>query len=229
MHKIFLLSVTFLFSSLCAMEENDQCPFLTDPVLSNALLFRDIKNDCMSEFVARTLQAGISPNITNENGITPLYAASCALAANNVDHLLKRGAEPNDNPSRLETEGKFTPLHSACSYHRDSLKIDKCQKRLKIVVALLGAGADPNLTDCFNTTPLFQLVSQYKGIQKILPGAYQDFIAERKKLITLLLDAGAQTTSTDMNGHTVFECAKKGISELGEFIKTHQLASAIQR
>lgn len=230
MNKIFFLSFVFLFSSLYSMEESDQCPFLHEPVLSNALLFRDIKNDAMSESVRQTLEAGIRPNITDADGITPLYAAVGASAARNVELLLQYGAEPNDNPSRLETEGKFTPLHIACSYHKDSLETKKCAARLRIVTALLNAGADPNLIDCCNTTPLFQLVSKYKGINEVIPGAKEAFIEERKKLITLLLNAGAQTTQKDMNGCTIFGRAQKiGIPELGEFIKAHQFASTIKR
>ena len=155
MNKVFLLSFAFLFSSLYSMEATDQYPFLHDAILRNALLFRDSKNDCMSESVQKTLEAGIKPNITNGHGITPLYTAAGALAVENVQLLLQHGAKPNDNPTRLETEGKFTPLHIVCSYHQDSLNAKKCAARLQIVTALLGAGADPNLIDCCNTTPLF--------------------------------------------------------------------------
>jgi hypothetical protein len=84
------------------------------------------------------LKKGISPNIRNEYGLTPLHMAAYGGHVDVVALLLEHGVSPN-----AQNKHDVTPLHRAAR-----------QGRVDVVKLLLEHGADPNARAIIGGTPL---------------------------------------------------------------------------
>lgn len=70
--------------------------------------------------VARLLESGVSPDATNEDGLTPLHQCCIDNNADMLTLLLDYGAFVNAKDSE-----KWTPLHAAATVRSISLEITK--------------------------------------------------------------------------------------------------------
>ena len=158
-----------------------------------------------SEAVEVLLTEGkISPDITFENGKTPLIIACDSHVAQVVLALIKCRANPN-----LADNDGTTPLIVACYRFSDNA----------IIFALLKAGADLTKSSKYGITPLIgACVLGCANIVTILLEAGADFtVAEEKhgrtpliiasehghcEVMSLLLKAGADFEKGDNNGNT---------------------------
>jgi ankyrin repeat protein len=119
-------------------------------------------------------------------GWTPLLHAVSLSFHDTTALLLKNGADPNvktESQSGSWSKG-FTPLVMACSMSGES----------GTVAALLGAKADPNLKTDFGQDPARAALN--------LP-----VVSERKRILPLLLDHGADIESRDEQGRTLLMSA----------------------
>ncbi|XP_058791109.1 ankyrin repeat domain-containing protein 54-like isoform X2 [Phymastichus coffea] len=90
------------------------------------------------EVMQRLLEAGISPNNSDEQGRSPLHLASCRGFTEMVSLLLRYGADPN----RKDSIGN-TPLHLAA-----------VTSKMSVVTLLLMAGTDVLSLDSHGHNPL---------------------------------------------------------------------------
>jgi ankyrin repeat protein len=141
---------------------------------------------------------GRNPFDRGWKGWTPLIHAVSASQMPATDLLLKNKADPN-----LKTENQdgswakgFTPLLIACTI----------SGMADTVAALLDAKADPNLMTDFGQTPARVALN--------LPVA-----SERKRVLSLLLDHGADIESRDEQGKTLLMlAAEKKDKEIVELL-----------
>ncbi|MCB1304365.1 MAG: ankyrin repeat domain-containing protein, partial [Leptospiraceae bacterium] len=116
----------------------------------------------------RLLKAGADPDGNPKEKIPPIFAASQAKESQYIEMLLEAGADPN----RTYNDGGETPLHWSARSWEGPAKVR----------ALLRAGANPNVADRFNRTPLFS--------------------AKGPEATRLLLEAGADPNVHDIRGST---------------------------
>jgi ankyrin repeat protein len=141
--------------------------------------------------IAALLSHGADINARNPmdrgwKGWTPLIYAVSASRISTTDLLLKNRADPNvktENQSGSWAKG-FTPLLMACSI----------SGMADTVASLLDAKADPNAVTDFGLTPA-------RAALKL------SVISERKRVISLLLDHGADIESRDEHGFTLLMLA----------------------
>ena len=130
------------------------------------------------DIVNMLLELGASTEIQNPRGETPLYIAcsSNKININMVKLLLRYGAEIN----KIIRFGGDTVLKSAISF-----------ENIEIVKLLLDNGADPNLGDDKNNSPLHNAASSHSFDEGI-----------NAEIIKLLLQYGADINSTNVVGIT---------------------------
>jgi len=126
------------------------------------------------------IAGGADVNAKDESSNTPLYyAASYPKALIVVVALIRRGADPN-----IPCKGGFTPLLQAC-----------LRKNLDVADYLVSHKANVNANDKDGVTPL-HLAAEFGGLN-------------RMKLVTLLLDNGADPLAKDRDGVTPVDVAKR--------------------
>ena len=148
--------------------------------------------------VKRLLMRGVSPNVKDRRGMTPLIAAAKKGNKDMVQMLLDRGAEPN----MIDKHGK-TPLIVAVRHsHKDVAKL------------LLNRGADPNAGKHRRTTLSWAVIrNDIETVQQCLDGGadpnMMDTYDEEPVLgialffshdvVNLLLDRGADINDNIVN------------------------------
>jgi hypothetical protein len=127
------------------------------------------------------LESEIDLNEPFTNGLTPLvYAMKMNLDEDILSLLLEKGA----NIDKHSDKKGATPLHYAIKYHPEYVKY------------LLDKGANVNITDFFQETPLHYAVS------KVISTGIHDF-----GIVKLLLEHGAIVTYENENGETALDLA----------------------
>lgn len=136
--------------------------------------------------MTRMLQAGLDPNARDDAGYTPLIAASRAGNVAVIRLLTAHKADPNLRDAAVNA---WTPLLHA---------IHKSQPGA--IAALLDAGANPDGTDSYGTTPLMMAAGYgYTTIVKIL------------------LAHGADPRIATKDGITAIDLARSGVPDIDRF------------
>ena len=124
---------------------------------------------------------GADINSLDKFETTPLHRAVVACKLGITQLLLNYGAHVN-----AQDANKNTPLHNASTLD------------LKLCEFLLTCGADPNIKNNFNQTPIFRAV---QGFNNALPHC--------KQIIKLMLDYGGDVLIKDLNQHNAIEVAAR--------------------
>ena len=133
------------------------------------------------------IDSGVDVNVQNENGYTPLMAASRDGRIECIELLIESGADVN-----MQDESGFTALTNAVQHSNE-----------QTVKLLISKGADVNHRTKASFTPLM-----------FLP--YNNYPpANVSDLASALLAAGADVEAEDETGETALAHArKKGVQEL---------------
>ena len=160
-------------------------------------------------------------------GRTPLWWAAKNGRLDQVDRLLKQGA----NPNAADVDGE-TPLHAAARWGQ-----------VEVVEALLAHGADPGMTALYGTTPLqVAVVEAQVGAARTLLRGRADVNARdlfgtsplhdtvrrgNLELTALLLEFGADPTLVDDSGTTPLHLATRtGNDTLVQMLSSHPISAA---
>ena len=128
--------------------------------------------------VARVLvDAGMSPNITDEHGCTPLMTAARDGLLGVVEVLVERA----DDINATDDDGK-TALYCACVSRRDG--------RAKVAQVLIDHGANVDIPNRHGITPLMAAVYQLDA-----------------DLLDVLIRSGANVDATNNDGDTALALA----------------------
>lgn len=154
------------------------------------------------------LDAGVDPNIKGPDDYTALGMAVLNMHNQCVEVLSKH---PKTNLNETYSSSDRTALHEAVE-----------AKNSQALATLLNSGADPNVKDCFETTPLFKAIdrSDIQAVQRLVwhssidinvrcgaDGSTALHLAVFKRQIRfqeLLLKAGFKHYVTDNKGNTPF-------------------------
>lgn len=132
-------------------------------------------------------------NAANDHGITPLifacYQGHSALAR----FLLARKADPNARTS-CNASFAFGKLLSNRNNKTTPLMMAAFAGKLEIVLNLLKSGAQVNAQDSYGQTALVYAILADKN------WPHKPLDENRKKIVALLLEYGADTDITDNNG-----------------------------
>ncbi len=109
--------------------------------------------------VESLLAAGADPNIANNDGYTPLMAASYHWLKKEMKLLLEHGADPNAKDKRGHTALYYFMHHVGDQFANESymeIKHDAIwmQELISAASLLIEAGADINMADKYDRTPL---------------------------------------------------------------------------
>lgn len=163
----------------------------------NTLLTAAAEHTCHKNVLEFALANGANPNAVDKQGNTPLKVAVTSYAPENISLLLARGAQLNDQ----------TLLGSVCNPF--GIK-QMNQKRIATLKVLLDAGANPNLAVVRplykrEYTPCLLSLLLCNSEEKIEGDAYDAFVAHRKIMIDLLLEAKLTLFKEDEKGKTDWE------------------------
>ena len=112
------------------------------------IFLRSASNDNKIEIIREMLESGINVDVQDERtGNTALMNACFEGNINIVKLLIRNGANVNH-----KNAGFNTPLIQAIATHYNPRELQR--RKFEVVKELLAAGADPNATDSYNTTPL---------------------------------------------------------------------------
>lgn len=139
-------------------------------------ILQQIENLKDKRFLAKLCKTDKNLKLKGSSGNTCLH-----LAAINNDYKSVKTIFKNIPEACPINEYGATPLHFACSEHKDSINLD-------VVKILLNNNYDVNKTTDNKETALFKATRKYK--------------AEKLTLIKLLIDAGADVNIADKSGHT---------------------------
>ena len=139
------------------------------------------------ELITKLLAAGADVNAADQNGITPLIAASSSLQKGAVELLLSHAADPS-----LKTKEGFT----ASDFLNSRLIDASSAGNVELIAKLLAAGADVNATDQNGITPL---IAASSSLQK---GA-----------VELLLSHAADPSLKTKQGFTAYDFAKNQLND----------------
>lgn len=144
-------------------------------------------------------------NICDSQGKTPLYYAAAMGDTAAVQTLLEAGAEPDFCGSRKMVE---RPLHAACQFgHIDIMKM------------LVTAGANVNVPDSFQRTPLMVLSTKHSDDTTWIKRR-QDEVAVG--IADYLIQHGADVHAEDQQQDTALDhIASMNLAVLGEHLLTH--------
>ena len=146
-------------------------------------------NEGHFKMVKILLDARADPNKVIKYGDTPLHVAACAGRKAILKLLLDRGAEPNTGD-----KCGSTPLHVAVNL----LNVD-------VVKFLTKRGVDVDKPDDIGCSPLHTATQMCGGVGRKSPK--QRMI---KKMIQVLLEAGADPNKEDQSGQTPLSVARTG-------------------
>lgn len=118
---------------------------------------------------------------------TALHGAAEAGAAEVVELLLERGAEPNAENSRGQT-----PLHLVCLGRRTPMLADGEQRAIKVMRLLLKAGADPNIREARLNLPIHYLARN---------------ALSTPEMVSILVEAGTRAKVKNESGRTPYMVA----------------------
>lgn len=134
--------------------------------------------------IEHALKKGATPNKGNDVSWRPLWIALRERCLENARVLIAGGAQ---------TKG-MGYLHFICSPLRDLPHYNATYLRVNLLRMLLQAGVNPDETDENQETALFGLLWKFRAntwanVRQLDEDNYESFLFERKKLITILLDA----------------------------------------
>lgn len=145
-----------------------------------------------AELVRRLLDKGADPNLADDNGVTPLYAA---VIGENVDTgivrmLIEKGANVNVQST---TRGATPLIYTVVNFNMP------VETKLETINLLIEKGADPNKQETGNgyTALMYAFLDSRSS-----PEA-------RIQVIKFLLEKGASKTIKTTEGQTVLDWAKK--------------------
>ena len=144
------------------------------------------------------LQKGIDPNTQNDKGETALHIASNERFKQIVSLLLKRGANPNIK-DRMGRTALLNAIGSGAEH---------------IVKLLLKAGANPNIRTFFIDNALNKSIDQ--GLTSLIINNGDNIALHKatyfgyKKIVRILLNAGANPNIQNEFGNTVLHTAIRG-------------------
>jgi ankyrin repeat protein len=147
-----------------------------------------------SEIAQALLDKGADCFAKNRRGAQPLHYAADANAGNptaqaaTIACLIQAGADPG-----ATDKSGVTPLHRAVR--------TRCAAAVE---ALLAGGAAPRGKNASGSTPLHLAVQNTGASNSGTPHA----IAQQRRIIELLLEAGARPADKDRNGKAVRDAAK---------------------
>jgi ankyrin repeat protein len=147
---------------------------------------RAARNDNKIEIIREMLESGIDVDVQDENENTALCNASFKGSINIVKLLIRNGANVNHKNAVFNT-----PLIKAIATHYNPRELQR--RKFEVVKELLAAGADPNPTDRFDTTPL--MIAAFNGVTDV---------------VKMLLDAGANKHLENHLGETALDFAISG-------------------
>jgi|GEM_PF-1272952 len=140
------------------------------------------------EMVELLVHAGADPKAPSGlYGLTPLYAASRWGHLDVVKVLIARQVPLNDQSAKVYADAGYAPLHAAVD-----------GKHAGVVIALLRAGANPNVVTARGETPLIMAINE-----------------RSEECVRALLNANADITPSSRDGHTsVYWAANNGMLEV---------------
>ena len=179
-----------------------------------------------TEMAELLLAHGADVNAVGDSGVTPLLLAGNAGYKSLVDLLLRHGAEPSSGKSTHDPNAQLRAaiergyLYAA----KDSIEsgadvnamsedgwtplLEAVRADASLVELLLANGADPNEASDRGYTPLMRAA----GLGKL-------------DVVRLLLDAGADRETRDVDGKTAAELAREG----GQFRCAEMVAVEVER
>lgn len=163
----------------------------TSHCIANKAVLEAVKNGQL-DTIKRTIPTK-DIDCPNQNGITPLMFAAYYGHTPIVHFLLAKKANSN-LASNANYEFNFGKLLSNRNHKTTALMLAAFAGKVEIVLALLIAGADVYAQDSDGQTALIYAILADKNWPN------QPLSENRKKIIALLLEYGADATKTDNNG-----------------------------
>jgi len=189
------------------------------------------RSDWDTKILKRCASILLSHNISitkcDQTHQTPLMIACRYRAVENTRLLTELS-----NPHEIDAaDNQFrTALHHACSPTLDSIDPGEISRRFTCTELLLKKGANPNVADNNNLSPLCYLATTFFGSFTASPSEsdisssqdYERFLAQRKALISLLIRHGANKNYT-LNGLETKINQNSSLTYLQEFKEHTQL------
>lgn len=155
------------------------------------------------ERLRSAIAAGADPNAVSKYGSSLLYSACFADQTGALEALLAAGADPNLRMTyRSPVDGRVEVGLVALMVCRSSVA----------VAILLGAGAQPNVSDIHGSTPLMRAA-----------------LAAGAEAVELLIRAGADPRAEDAHGKTAADRVRARLSWLDEHASTLRQSMASER
>lgn len=181
------------------------------PDYHKPLLFESVIVDSRLDITKKLLTHGAHVNVRHDN-ITPLFTAAVLHEIETVKELIASGAE-------LKSLNLFDVLcDGICDGIHDRLFPEWTKKRISLFNLLLDAGIDPNEKESMNhNTCLYNLLLINETVRDIAennPKKQDIFLAQRKALITLLLERGLNPQEKNNKGQTAIQYVNSSLRSL---------------